>query len=114
MGLLLVIPQRNFPVLLVSTRFPLTARGIIAGTKYLIRLQFFAIFAILGAPLTAVRPNTWVLMNTILPYLASVKALALLAVYFQLLGLLTRDELRLRLLLLLGTAFYLAYYMTVG
>lgn len=114
MGLLLVIPRRHFPVLPVLTQFPLTARGVIIGTKHLIRLQFLAIFAILGAPQTAVQYKTWVLMNTILPYLASVKALALLAVSFQLLGLLTRDELRLRLLLLLGTAFYIAYYLTVG
>lgn len=56
----------------------------------------------------------WVLMNSILPYLASVKALAILAVCFQLLGLITRNELRLRSLLLLGSAFYIAYYLTVG
>lgn len=49
-----------------------------------------------------------------LSFLASVKLLAILAVLFQLLGLMTRKELRLRLLLLLGTFFYIAYYMTVG
>lgn len=55
MGLLLVIPRRHFPVLPVLTQFPLTARGVIIGTKHLIRLQFLAIFAILGAPQTAVQ-----------------------------------------------------------
>jgi hypothetical protein len=56
----------------------------------------------------------WELMSSILPHLASVNAFAILAVSLQLLGLLTRDELRLRLFLLLGTAFYIAYYLTVG
>lgn len=72
-----------------------------------------AIVVVLVAPLTAVRPKMWVLMSSIFPYLASVKALAILAVSFQLLGLITRDELRLRLLLLVGTVFYIAYYLTV-
>ena len=53
-------------------------------------------------------------MTSILPYLASVKGLAIFAVTFQLLGLMTRNELRLRLLLLTGTGFYILYYLTVG
>lgn len=53
-------------------------------------------------------------MTLTLPFITSVKLFAVLAVLFQLLGLMTRNELRLRFLLLLGTFFYIAYYMTVG
>lgn len=53
-------------------------------------------------------------MTLTLSVLSSVKFYAILAVLFQLLGLMTRDELRLRFLLLLGTFFYIAYYMMVG
>ncbi|MCH8517812.1 MAG: cyclic nucleotide-binding domain-containing protein [Cyclobacteriaceae bacterium] len=54
------------------------------------------------------------IMTLTLSALASVKLFAILAVLFQLLGLMTRNELRLRLLLLLGTFFYIAYYVLVG
>lgn len=53
-------------------------------------------------------------MSVTLSFLASVKLLAILAVTFQLLGLITRNELWLRLLLLAGTFFYIGYYLTVG
>ena len=53
-------------------------------------------------------------MSLALSFLASVKVFAILAVTFQLLGLMTRNELRLRLLLLVGTFFYILYYVLVG
>lgn len=53
-------------------------------------------------------------MTFLLTDLASAKSLAILAVTFQLLGLMTRNELWLRLLLLIGSGLYIVYYLTVG
>ena len=53
-------------------------------------------------------------MTLALSFLSSVKLFALLAVVFQLVGLMMRDELRLRALLLLGSFSYIAYYLMVG
>lgn len=47
-------------------------------------------------------------------FLSSVKLFLLLAVVLQLVGLMMRDELRLRALLLLGTFSYIAYFLFVG
>ncbi len=53
-------------------------------------------------------------MLSVLTDLASTKSIIVLAVVFQLLGLITRNELRLRLMLLTGSVLFVLYYLVVG